>query len=1252
MRFRILGPLEVWSEGRWTAVSASKWRSLLACLLLRPGHLWSTESLILELWGDNPPIKANNIVSIYVHKLRRLIGDEKGRVLVSRAPGYLLRIEPGDLDTQEFESLVADGRSALAAADPGKAAELLAKALALWRGPLFADVQPTMLITTEAERAAELQLAAAELRFEADLACGRSAQVIPELRKLVAENPIRERLWLMLMRTLDEAGRHAEALEIYAQARQVIGDELGVDPGAELQRLYARLLAADAAAAAGDEAAADILLGEVPGTISIGTFAEVAPDPVAASAPPSPSAEGQAGPAMPRPSQLPADIGDFTGQEMHVRNLCDMLLQEQSANGPGAVRIAVVAGAAGLGKTTLAVHAAHQVRELFPDGQLYADLCGASARAAAPGEVLARFLRDLGVDGGKVPADEDERAALYRTRLTGRRVLVVLDNARDAAQVRPLLPGSASCAVLVTTRRRPVDLASTRFIDLNVLEDTDALALFSRIVGDERLAAEPDATSELLLACAGLPLAIRICAARLAARRHWKIATMAERLRDERRRLDEMKTGDLAVRASFQVSYDSLQTADHGPDPARVFRVLGLWEGPSVSLPAAAALLGEEEDDIAEALETLVDANLLESPAPDRYRFHDLLRFYATERAQAEEPAPDRADAVARLLRWYLATADAGATVVSPHRYRVPLAAGPDLAPFPLASVEDALGWFDSERENLLAAVRQAASTGLHDIAWRLGATLFPVFNRRDNWADSIVANRIGVDSARLAGHRQGEAWALQNLGQTLARLRDNEALAVLEQALTIRRDNGDHVGEAQTAVSLADAYHKLRGPQAALEYSLRSLELLRELGNAPVGGTGLNNHGEYCLELGRLDEAAGFFREAYDIWDKAEHYGKGHALRNLGRVHLESGRPDDAIASLTEARRIHLAWGDLIGEAVTSRYLGDACLAVGDRDAARQAWTGALAIFESLKAGAEADEIRFILSSSASLETARQEQHAEPGALSAARAEVTAALTPSAGHRDGDAAAGRPPDGERPVRDRHQEAPGDGHDTELIAVDQTMESAAEPMTAETGSDNRAAAGAPAGDDLTGASAPHAADETILAVLRTVLMAYGVDGPDQAAAYSAALIQSWPEAPGPPESLRETGGRCRTTPAETIPDAAGHELRPDPLTAKTAAEFIRALNQLRQWAGNPPFREMERRCGRAAASATICTALNGDKLPRRHIVLAIVTACGGDEEQERTWTTAWRKLEMEQEPPRRRGKQPAGRRLYPVPDTA
>jgi DNA-binding SARP family transcriptional activator/tetratricopeptide (TPR) repeat protein len=994
MRFRILGPLEVWSEGGWTGISAAKWRSLLACLLLRPGQLVSTDALIVELWGDNPPARANNLVSIYVHRLRRLIGDSEGRVLVYRAPGYQLRVGPDDLDLHEFESLVADGRRALAAGEAEPAASALAAAQALWRGPLLADVSPSASITTEAERADELRLAAAELRIEAELACYRSAQVIPELRRLVAENPIREGLWLLLMRALDEAGRHAEALDTYTQARAAIAEELGVDPGAELQRLHADLLAADASTAQpkpswrpdlparthpavdepadatavaaeqaysddgalAEEAGGETESGEVLGTIAIGSISETVATPDAPV--PAGRAVADALGQLARPAQLPADIGDFTGRDSEVSQLCEMLVKENAETSPGAVRIAVVAGAAGLGKTTLAVHAAHQVREWFPDGQLYVDLFGASSQPAATGEVLARFLRDLGVDGDKVPVGEDERAALYRTSLTGRRVLVVLDNAGDAAQVRPLLPGSASCAVLVTTRNSAPDLARTRFVDLNVLDDAEALTLFSRIVGDERPAAEPDATAEVLLACAGLPLAIRICAARLAARRKWKIATMAHRLRDERRRLDELEAGDLAVRASFQVSYDSLGPRKHGADPARAFRVLGLWQGQSISLPAAAALLGEPDDDVADALETLVDVNLLESPAPDWYRFHDLLRFFATERAQEQEPAQARDEAAGRLLRWYLYTVQGAAEVVSPHRYRLPMNSPPDVAALPLASVAEALSWYDTERSNVMAAIRQAASLGMHDVAWRLPTALLPLFNRWDNWADCIAAHRIAVDSTRKAGDQRGEAWVLTQLGISLARLRDEEAFAHLERALEIRQALGDQTGEVQSAIGLADAYYRIRGPEAALEPTKGCLELLHKLDNPSLLGTCLVNLGEIYLDLGRLDEAADCFEQARDVWRGIGGYGHGHALHNLGRIYLDLHRPDDAIAELTEAIRLHREAGDLIGQGTALKYLGEAHRHRGDYEDARQSWAMARAIFDQLGESAESDEV------------------------------------------------------------------------------------------------------------------------------------------------------------------------------------------------------------------------------------------------------------------------------------------------------
>jgi tetratricopeptide (TPR) repeat protein len=667
---------------------------------------------------------------------------------------------------------------------------------------------------------------------------------------------------------------------------------------------------------------------------------------------------------MPRPAQLPADIGDFTGRESHVAHLCGLLVGQGAVGGPGAVRIAVVSGSGGLGKTTLAIHAAHQVRAQFPDGQLYVDLLGASSQPAVAGEVLARFLRDLGHEGDRIPVGDEERAALYRSTLTGRRVLILLDNAKDAAQVRPLLPGSSSCAVLVTTRNRTPDLASTRFVDLNVLEDTEALALFAKIVGEERATAEPDATAEVLVACAGLPLAIRICAARLAARRSWRIATLAGRLRNEHRRLDELRIGDLAVRASFQVSYNSIRTSGQGTDPARVFRLLGLWQGSSISLAAAAVLLGEPEDGIADVLEGLVDANLLESPAPDFYRFHDLLRVYATERAQAEESEADRAAAVRRLLYWYLCTADAAAQLVAPQRYLVPLEERHGVvSPLALATRADALAWYDQERGNVLSASRQAAAMGEHDLAWRLPTALFPLFNRRDNWADCIAAHRIAVESARIAEHRLGEGWALQNLGQALVRVRDGEALQHLEQALVTWRETKDQAGETQTVLSLADAYHKLQGPQAAWEHLLPNIDLMR--GHPSLYGIALNNLGEFGQELGRLTEAADYFEQAREQFASiGPSYLLGHALHNLSHVYLDLGRPVEALDKASMALDMHETTGDLLGQALALKFQGEAQLALGHDVLARTAWKTALARFQQLGEAAEAAEIEIELAS------------------------------------------------------------------------------------------------------------------------------------------------------------------------------------------------------------------------------------------------------------------------------------------------
>ncbi len=952
MKFRLLGPLEFRAgEDDWRGIGARKWRSVLAALLIKAGQIVPADVLINEVWGETPPAKAGNLISIYVLRLRRLLGDTDSSVLVTRAPGYLLRLAPGDTDAQVFEDLVREGRRAYGAGDSERAAAQLAEALALWHGSPLADVPPTTLVETEAERLDELRLDAAELRIRAELACGSHAQVIPDLRRLLADHALRENLWLLLMQALDGAGRHAEALETYGQARRVLVEELGVDPGTELRQYHAGLLAKD------DELTRDA--DDAPGSISGGT--------VAASARPGSSGAGGTEPRVarsaPAPAQLPLDVADFTGREDQVKHLCDLLASGVAEADPGAVRVALVAGSGGLGKTSLAVHAAHRVSGSFPDGQLYVDLLGAAPQPLVPADVLARFLRDLGVDGRDIPADDDERAARYRTVLAGRRMLIVLDNARDAAQVRPLLPGAASCAVLITTRSRMPDLASTRLVDLNVLDDDEALTLFTRVVGEERAAAEPEATAELLLACAGLPLAIRICAARLAIRSGWTIGAMASRLRDEHRRLDELRAGDMAVRASFQVSFASLpaDTQADGIAAADAFRLLGLWQGPSISAAAAAALFGTSDYLAEDALEALVDAYLLESTSSDRYKFHDLLRVYSSERAVADLSGPDRDAAVGRVLRWYMRTADAAGTAVRPHRYNLALeAVGDGTRPLSFTGADDGLSWYDDERVNLVAATRQACSAGLHEVAWRLPVPLFPIFEARSNWADLVTTHRLALDSARRIGNRKGEAWVLTNLGEALGYIGDSEAIGCLEQAVAISREVGDLTGESRAANNLADAYTRLGRTEEAIDLLRRGLELNRAAGRRFGEGVALVNIGDALLDLDRADEALDYLQQAWRIFVEVEAVdGAGYALVSLGRCYLALGRDADALDHLGQGLANHQKSGNRARQAVALRLLGRAQAHGGLVADARESWTRAAGTFDDLGDNDQAAQVR-----------------------------------------------------------------------------------------------------------------------------------------------------------------------------------------------------------------------------------------------------------------------------------------------------
>jgi DNA-binding SARP family transcriptional activator len=937
VRFSLLGPLVVAGDSDDQVVlGGPRLRVLLAALLLRAGVPVPADELAEVMWDGSPPLGATSTLRSYVRRLRRALGDD-GKRIIAHDPGYLIHAQRQELDVLQFEALCGHARAALRTGEWDGASAAAQDALRLWRATPLLDIPSEALREEFVPRLERLRLQALEVRFDAGLQLGQHQELVPQLLDMTAQYPLQERFRAQLMLALATTGRRAQALQAYQEARRILIDELGIEPGPELRDLHQRILADDA---------------DTAGLIRV------------------PSAESAAR-ALAGPAQLPADIADYTGREAKVSALSSALTGDDRASGPGVVRVVVIAGAAGVGKTTLAVHGAHQVRSQFPDGQLFVQLAGASAHPAVPGDVLARLLRDLGVDGDKVPAGTEERAALYRTQLATRRVLILLDDARDAAQVRPLLPGSASCTVVVTTRSSTPHLLGTAFVGLDTLPGSEALELFSRIVGDARPVAEPEAAAEILRACAGLPLAIRICAARLATRPRWRIATMAALLRDEHRRLDELQVGDLEVRASFQVSYDSLKGNQSGP--ARIFRMLGLWQGQRISLPAVAALAGQQERDIAGALETLIDMNLLESPEPGWYQLHDLLRLFAAEQAQAEESEEAQAAAVARLVQWYLSTATAIADQYSPNRYRLPgEQPPPGLVP---GSTRNALDWYDREHANLVPAIRQAAAAGLHDAAWRLPTTLYPFYNRLYHWADCIAAHRIAVTSARLAGSRAGEAWALYNLGYGLARLGDTEAFARIQEAAAIRREMGDLGGEARAAIATTEAHLRIHGPQAAYEYSLRSLELLREVGDPGLLSIGLNNHGDVCISLGKIDEATECLQEALGILTAIGGgvVVQGHVLQNLGNIYLESGRLPEALASLAESHRHFLEHGHLPGQAQALKYLGRAQHSAGQPNQARESLEAALRLFRNQN---DTAEIAYVQSALATLE-----HPAEPGA-------------------------------------------------------------------------------------------------------------------------------------------------------------------------------------------------------------------------------------------------------------------------------
>ncbi|MER8195237.1 AfsR/SARP family transcriptional regulator [Streptomyces microflavus] len=861
LRFTVLGPVRAWRGAESLPSGSPQQRALLAALLLREGRTATAGELIDAFWGEDPPSQALATIRTYASRLRKILGQD---TLVSEAGGYALRIGRGALDLTLAQDLAAAAEKARAGGNRLQARALINKVLGLWDGEALASV-PGPYAENQRTRLEEWRLQLTEARLDLDLEVGSHAEAVSELTALTAAHPLRERLRELLMVALYRSGRQAEALAVYADTRRLLSEELGVDPRPELAQLQQRILRADE------------------------ELARPADEPAPAAAPL-------------KPAQLPATVPDFTGRDSFVR---DLGAQLASAEG-SVMAVSALAGIGGVGKTTLAVHVAHQARPHFPDGQLYVDLQGAGARAAEPETVLGSFLRALGTAESAIPGTLDERAALYRSTLDGRRILVLLDNAHDAAQIRPLLPGTPGCAALVTSRVRMVDLAGAHLVDLDVMSPDEALQLFTRIVGAERVGAEREAALDVVAACGFLPLAIRIAASRLAARRTWTVSVLAVKLADERRRLDELQAGDLAVKATFELGYGQLE-----PAQARAFRLLGLADGPDISLAAAAALLNLEPHTAEDLLEALVDTSLLESAAPGRYRYHDLVRLYARACAERDEQPPvERELALSRLLDFYLATAAGVYALERPADRLVDHLEPTDHPGLTFGSRQAALDWLYTEAGPLLACVRRSSEP----------STL-----------------RRGVDLL----------WAALDLGESGANAKQYEtaAIALLEAA----RTSGDRRSEVRALVTLADVHHT-SGRFDQAEQEAESVMRLVEADQDPLPACWASNaRGIMALYQSRHDDGERYFNQAIDNFRSIQDRpGEASALCNLSRIHLATGRTDSAVALAEEGTAVYDSMGHALRSANGRYALGMALTQSGRFAEASERLLEALDVFRA----------------------------------------------------------------------------------------------------------------------------------------------------------------------------------------------------------------------------------------------------------------------------------------------------------------
>ncbi len=977
VRIGVLGPLSVWRGDQHLRLPAGRLRVVLAVLALHHGEPVSRDRLIDAVWGGRVPATAATQLQGIVSALRRLL---PAGTIATDGSAYRLRVGPVALDLAELQAAVHAARAAARQGRVREAADRYRATLAVWRGEAFEGLDSAYL-AAHAVRLHELRVVTVEEWAAIELGLGQPAAVVDVLTTRLATDPLREPLCRLLMTALYRTGRRAEALATFRTVRAALRDALGVEPSPDLQDLHRRMLLGDPTLIP-DSASQPALAPAtepVPAEAADATTARAA-DPVADSSP-APARESA---VTARPAQLPPDTVDFTGREDHVKHLIDLLTPDRSEGDdarPGAAPVALVTGIGGVGKTALAVHVAHRLRTRFPDGQVYVNLRGGTAQPVTVHHVAGRVLRDLGVEERRIPVDVDERAAMYRSVLADRRLLIVLDDAADTTQVRALLPASGASAVLVTSRRRLPSLAATR-VQLDVLDPAEAATLFAAIVGAERSSAEPAAVDDLLAACGYLPLAVRIAASRLTVRPTWAVRDLADRLTDTGQRLDELAADDQQARATFEVGYLAL-----APDQARAFRLLGVADLEEIPVGAAAALLDLDRRTAERLTEALADVNLLHPVAPGRYRYHDLLRLYAKEQADRNE-SPSRQDAArGRLLAWYH-----DRTRAATHAARPGLLQATDVRePFP--DPGEARAWLDREHGNITLTLIQCSrvlggdahsvetvARTLHHVQWYLRAR-----GHWDEWeqiAGALVdaATRSGVPAAELTAHanlgqlaifrgrldeahdqlgqaldlarrigdRSAEGYTLNRLG-LLAHNQDRwpEAIDHHERALAVFTELDDRHGRCTALINLGKCHRELHEPRRALTVLNEAARLARELAD-PESETMVLHHTACCqYELGNLEEAVAAHEECLALTRQlGQREGEAYTLAELGRTHLAAHRPTVAITHLRQAIDIFRTLGDANAIAVFLIDLGYAHREAGHGDAAGDAWAEALRYF------------------------------------------------------------------------------------------------------------------------------------------------------------------------------------------------------------------------------------------------------------------------------------------------------------------